>query len=673
MAMLRLFAAMLGPVFAKEMVEMARRKRYYLNRILYGLVLLLTMAIVWKDHSYRINPNGTASIKGLAEFAQAMFRAVAILQYGAVYLFVPLFLCGVIASEREERTLDLLFTTALTDTQIVVGKLCSRIAAMVLLILCSLPVLSMIMLYGGIDPPALWRSLAATLLAILFVGAHAIYFSTVTKSPMGALVRTYWRLLLWLLLVPMFILIPLSAFPPLRRFEDYGVAGLVFTNPFAVFIISMDDFSYQRMIRLVGAWFFPLSMVLPAAWSVYLIGRAVWRLRLAPTTLALLIHRFAFIRRIREALRRRAEARLRRRHAKPEWFLGTIPVWNPLWLRARRVRVYDREGHISRIQLAAWLAAGCFLVLFAVVEHRALTHRGLNIPFLALTWIGAAALAGILAATSLVGDRRRGFLELILLTPLEPRAVFDGTLLAVWQHWRRMWILAAVLTLLFWLMGAATGIGSVCSFVTASLFCALLMVYGITFSLMAQTMPGALVPTFVFLLMVNVATAFLIGAFEKASAPILWVITVTTLVVSRRAVRRRLTLGRVSCHLMAMHLALASLLTGWMIFDGEREMPLPAMHPAFLSMQPLVDQPQHWFRQLPWPVVYMCYWTALILNLLWARRWVIRHFDQIVERPTLPAALQARPRVVLVEQQRAVSPSELLVSARADQAAIPPE
>ena len=33
---------------------------------------------------------------------------------------------------------------------------------------------------------------AATLLAILFAGAHAIYFSAITRSPTGALVRTYW-------------------------------------------------------------------------------------------------------------------------------------------------------------------------------------------------------------------------------------------------------------------------------------------------------------------------------------------------------------------------------------------------------------------------------------------------------------------------------------------------
>ena len=123
----------------------------------------------------------------------------------AVFLFVPLFLSAVVAGEREERTLELLFTTHLTNRQIILGKLGSRVAALVCLILCGLPVMSFIMLFGGIDPDSLVRVLAATLLAVLFAGAHAIYFSTVTRSPLGALVRTYWWLALWLIGVPVLI------------------------------------------------------------------------------------------------------------------------------------------------------------------------------------------------------------------------------------------------------------------------------------------------------------------------------------------------------------------------------------------------------------------------------------------------------------------------------------
>src|SRR5207245_3890613 len=98
---------------------------------------------------------------------------------------------------------EMLFTTQLTDREIVLGKLVSRVTVLVILIFCALPIMSLIMFFGGIDPAALWRVLASTLLAILFTGAFAIYFSAVTRSPMGALVRTYCWLAIWLLAVPL--------------------------------------------------------------------------------------------------------------------------------------------------------------------------------------------------------------------------------------------------------------------------------------------------------------------------------------------------------------------------------------------------------------------------------------------------------------------------------------
>ena len=42
--MQRLTARVAGPVFAKEMVEIARRRRYFINRVLYGLALLSTLS-----------------------------------------------------------------------------------------------------------------------------------------------------------------------------------------------------------------------------------------------------------------------------------------------------------------------------------------------------------------------------------------------------------------------------------------------------------------------------------------------------------------------------------------------------------------------------------------------------------------------------------------------------
>src|SRR5690606_12011793 len=109
-----------------------------------------------------------------------------------IFLFVPVFLCGCIASEREARTLDLLFTTSLSDREIVLGKLASRLVLGLQLLFCVLPVISIMQLFGGVDLKMALRAYAAMLFACIFAGANAIYFSSKSKSPLGAMVRAYW-------------------------------------------------------------------------------------------------------------------------------------------------------------------------------------------------------------------------------------------------------------------------------------------------------------------------------------------------------------------------------------------------------------------------------------------------------------------------------------------------
>jgi ABC-type transport system involved in multi-copper enzyme maturation permease subunit len=637
-------------MFAKEMLEIARRKRYFVNRVLYGLVLLFTVFLVWDSYNELFRSEGRASIRLMARMAGQLFQAVSSVQYGAVFLFVPLFLCGVIASEREERTLELLFTTRLADREIVLGKLASRVAVAGLLVLFTLPVLSLVMLFGGVDPRALWRMLACTLLAVLYAGAHAIYFSTITKSAMGALVRTYWWMAVWLIGVPIAVMIPVDASRSWTA-AQICLSVLVLLNPLFAFGMTLDGANYNMVASNLGAWFFPLAFVLPSGWSFFLLWRAVRRLRLAPTPLAMMLRKLPLIGTLRQARRARANLRAERRRVRAGRAFYLFKVRNPLWLRSRQTRVYDREGYMGRIQGLAWLAAFFFILLFLVFEGRALTERGAAVAFSAPAWLAVAALTAIVSGTSLVGDRRRGFLDLILMTPLTPRQIIDGTLLSVWEHVRRTYWLPVVLGLFFSLTTSCTLLGFACSIVTATLFGALLAVHGTACSLTAKTLPGALVPTFLFLLLVNIGPLFLVALFREEAGPVLWLLSALFLIVTWLWVRRSCSAAAVGCYFMAVHLALASLIMCWTWTGRRDEYPIAAMNPAYMTIRPLDGDPYHpfpWFPGLQWFQPLGCYWFCLLVNFVWARRWLIRHFERLVERtdrPT-PAAFPIHPRIV---------------------------
>jgi ABC-type transport system involved in multi-copper enzyme maturation permease subunit len=642
--MLRFLSGILGPVFAKEMIEMARRKRYYFNRVLYGLALLFALFLAWEHFHWRFQQIGTGQIRLMAEFAYSVFVYVSVVQFGAVFVFVPLFLCGVIASEREERTLDLLFTTQLSDREIVFGKLWSRVAALVFLILCALPVMSMIMFFGGVDPDAIWRVLSATLMAILYAAGHAIYFSAITKSPMGALVRTYWWMAIWIVGVPIACAIPISAMQ-LRSnslIERLFLGGLVLTNPVAPFIISVNTAEYPRMVSVVGFWFFPFSLLAPSLWASFLIWRAIGRLRLSPSPFRFLLKRAyqSLPLRIWWQTLLTNLALPRRFRVDRAWF--ALPVSSPLWLRARRARVYDREGYLARIQVGGWLVAFFFLAMLLIFERRDQIRNGeIAMAFLAPTWIGVAAFAALVSAAGLVGDRRRGFLDLVLMTPLQPREIVDGAMLAVWEHMQRAYWLAWALGFVFCLLGGTSALGAMCSIMTATLFCAVfcavLVLFGVICSLTAKTMPGALLPTFIFPLVVNLGTVFLIGPFRQGTGPALWAMTGLGFAVCWIWIRRSVTAGSVGAFLICIHLALVELATFWTwsgVHGRHPEYPIAAMHPGHLAIAVLENRGREWFSyaDLRWYRLLPAYWTALVVNFVVMRWWAVRHFERLADR-----------------------------------------
>ncbi len=614
---------LLGPIFAKEAVEIARRPRYYFNRVLYGAALLLALLIVWENHANRFS--GTMSIHAMARVAGALFSAVSIVQFGAVFLFVPLFLCGVLASEREEHTLELLFTTRLSDRQIVLGKLFSRLAALAVLVLCGLPVLSLVMLWGGIDPQGLWRTTATTLLAALFVGAHAIYFSAITKSPLGALVRTYWWLAVELLAIPAAILLVLMATTPNARHPAALVffTTLMLTNPVALFVAAAEGSVYNSIALFAGEWFFPCGFLLPAGGSLFLIWRAVRRVRHEPVPFRLPFARSRPVRFV-AALWERLRHPFGRRPTSVGW------ARNPLWVRARRARVYDREGHIGRIQTAGWLTALAFIILLAFSEPRALTHNG-GVVFGGFAWGGVLLLAALFAGGGLAGDRRRGFLDMVLTTPLSGREILDGSLLAAWEHLRRLYWLPLVLAAFFCVTGASHPVGAVCSVVTATLFLAVVLLHGVGGSLAARTRAGALIAAVVLPLLTIVGTALFMALFRRAHGPALWLLSIVFFAGAWWWRRRGIGAATVCCWLAAMYLLTACLTTFWTFGGPYSEFPGAAMHPGFLTLVMMDRNFEREFGRL-WPMVVGSYWVALAVHFLLARWWLIRHFDQLVGR-----------------------------------------
>jgi ABC-type transport system involved in multi-copper enzyme maturation permease subunit len=642
--MLERLERLLGPIFNKEAVEIARRPRFYFSRSLYGAALLIILLITWQETYWLRHPNAMARV------ARDLFEMATIVQYAAVYLFVPLFLCATIAGEREERTLELLFATPLRDREIILGKLVSRVAAMACLVLCGLPVLSFVMFFGGVQPESLWRVLAATLLAVFFVGSHAIYFSTVTGSTLGALVRTYWWLALWLVGVPLLTIAIFDTGP--GTYVQQAIGVLAFVNPILGLLAVMTPQFHAFMTMFAGSWFLAATFVLPLAWSLFLIWRSVRRLRETPRPMLAWVRRLPKVKTVWQWWNNPQAVALRRARARS--FAGCV-VANPLWLRGRLAQIYDRTGHLKAIQYGGWVLAVMSVLLVAMVNPRDLDDEEMTMVFVGFAWGAVAALAALLAGSSVVGDRRRGFLELVLVTPLTGREIVGGVFLAVWEHLRPLFWLPWALGIFFCLTGASPVWGVAACCITATLFIIVVMWHGLACSLVARTWPAALVTTFL-LPAVVLAVLPMFMIFEEHQGPVFWVVAAVMLVGVGVWSRRRRTLAAVTACSIAVHVAIAAAATFW-TYDGRRdEYPVLAMHPAFLVNGLLDPRPERWFRIREWLMMAPAYWLALVLNIAWLRYWLVKHFDALAERtsaemttasPVTSTPVEAAPALTL--------------------------
>src|SRR5262249_57052920 len=110
-----------------------------------GMVLVYWSCIVQPGGDpWRLLLGGGIDQKQLAQFTESFFHRFVIVEFAAVLLLTPACAAGALAEEKEKKTLEYLLTSDLYSHEIVVGKLASRLADLIPVILKALPVLSLL-------------------------------------------------------------------------------------------------------------------------------------------------------------------------------------------------------------------------------------------------------------------------------------------------------------------------------------------------------------------------------------------------------------------------------------------------------------------------------------------------------------------------------------------------
>lgn len=120
-----------------------------------------------------------------------LFMMLSFVQMALISFVAPGLTAGVISGERERQTLNILLTTQQSSTSIIIGKLVSSLAFLMLIVLATLPLYSLVFLFGGISPQQLLQTFGLFVVTMFILGSMGVFFSTLIRKTMIAMITTY--------------------------------------------------------------------------------------------------------------------------------------------------------------------------------------------------------------------------------------------------------------------------------------------------------------------------------------------------------------------------------------------------------------------------------------------------------------------------------------------------
>jgi ABC-type transport system involved in multi-copper enzyme maturation permease subunit len=484
-----------GPVLVYDLVRTARRREFVVVRCVFGLSLLVGLFAVWAGRVLKWQPSFWALFSlpplpanELAELNAQFFLAVMGLQLLAAFLLTPAYAGGAIAREKERQTLAYLLATDLSNREIVLSLLASRLANLLLVFLTGLGVVALLPLLGGVDPNLLLAGYAVLGLTVVSLASLSILSAVQTRGFHEAITRTYLVALGYLalstsakLLLPALPWAAAGTWPHLAV-QWFCAGNLVTAGRDLHEHVTSGTALGELLPGVLGAyaWFH-----LPV--SAACTGLAVLRLRTAA---------------IEEAARPSREAA----GQLPRWFRPRVGSWPMLW-KEIFAEPGKRCGRLARLGLGLLVLASFF------PAARSFYQWGWEqIPFInwwllgryVNDWVrqagtGLACLmllqVSVRAAGSLSGERDRQTLDALQTTPLGS----SGILAAKWlgsilgPRWAWCWLGSIWLTA--YLLGGLDGVAVPRLFATWLAFAGFQAVVGLGFSVAARSTQRATLGT----------------------------------------------------------------------------------------------------------------------------------------------------------------------------------
>ncbi len=168
------------PLFWKEILEGLKKKRTYAFRGVYVGVLFFALVVLWPGSSELAAGSGERLV-------ELMFW----LQFIIVAVITPVLTATTITAEKQAGSLELLLLTRFSGIEIILGKFLSRAVQLAMLLLCALPIFSLVINIGGVDLRTILAGFAIITAMIVLCGIAGIWCAVHCKSIQSAAMAAY--------------------------------------------------------------------------------------------------------------------------------------------------------------------------------------------------------------------------------------------------------------------------------------------------------------------------------------------------------------------------------------------------------------------------------------------------------------------------------------------------
>lgn len=419
-----------NPIVLRVVSMGSKRAAHFWARTGYLLVMLFVMLIVAQTMKHG------ESLGDLAKSSASTFEAISILQLAMMCFLAPVFTAGAISQEKDAETFNVLLTTPLTNAQIALGSLMSRLFFVLSLLLSGLPIFCITMLYGGVTTRQIFISFGIAACTAVVTGALAITISMIRVGTRGTILSFYAGIAVYLFATLALGLWPRTHVPEsIPPGSTQGMSWLSAFNPFLALLVGMKQVPPPAP-ALVDHYGWPLSAFAATphiAYMVMVFGASVIMIALATV----------FVRRgVKQAegsLWKRIVVRIfRKKSTEGERRRRPRHVWaNPV---AWREAVTQGSAAGNRLVYYGFILAGIAAAVVLLISHNsgqlvnpgsaaqatAEAARNWLTGIVMVEFVTAILMALNTGATAISRERESGTMELMLVTPLESDYIIRG-------------------------------------------------------------------------------------------------------------------------------------------------------------------------------------------------------------------------------------------------------